>query len=356
MRNVIILFLVGMLAGCATVTMPGSIQLNTEPVAKYEKDPDTNFNKYKNFSVFPQAEFDKDAKTNPIEEKQLLFIIRNQLEAIGYNYVSDAKDADFMVGIKYSNEYKTQYIPPSSYSIPWHVPGQTQTTFINNYNTFSGHIGSDYFSGSGSGFGTATTTSPGYYVPMTLTSPGGYVGWYYPCFLVSVLDVNSKKLVWSGSAVGSTPNADIRLSAQTLLLCLFNVKHYFPENVDRYKRYENRSGLFGIKFNVSTPDGNNFYPTVDAVYVGSPAYKEGGLQPGDLITQVDKKSTLNWSLNQFADIFFRNKGDSVDLAIQRNNKLVDVNMIAEDKVAAQKEWQEKLIIENGQTVKVRASQ
>jgi len=356
MRKISLLLLLALfLSGCATMfsqkLKPGMIWMEIQPLAKYEKDPEVNFSKYKNFSVFPQSEIDKESKNNPIVEKQLLFMLRNRLESLGYNYVADVMGGDFIMGISYSNEYKTQYIPPSSYTIPWHVPGQTQTTFLNNYNTFSGNIGSDYFHGSGSGWGTATTTTPGYYVPMTFSNPGGYVGWYYPCFVVSVFDKNSKKLVWSGSVIGVTSNPDVRLSGQVLLSDLFGRKESnFPVSNDYDKKDDSKDGAFGILASPYTIDGNNFYPHIFSVVVDSPAYKQN-LKPGDVISKVDGQSTLNWSLPQLLDAMNKSKGESLATTIQRNGNTFDVNLIAEDERVAKNKWKEVITLDEKWRIK-----
>ena len=358
-RFIHLIFSVLLLSGCATTLKPGMIWMYTQPSAKYEKDPEANFNTYKNFSVFPQAEFNKENNMNPIVEKQLLFMLRNRLESLGYNYVNDIKDADFLIAVSYSNEYKSQYIPPSSYTIPWYVPGQTQTTFLNSYNTFSGNIGSDYFHGSGSGWGTAKTITPGYYVPMTFTNPGGYVGWYYPCFVVSTFDKNSKKLMWSGSVVGTTSNSDVRLSAQVLLSDLFGRKEpNFPVSSHYYQKDDSKDGAFGILAGPYTVDGNNFYPHIFSVMVDSPAYKQD-LKPGDIITMVNGQSTLNWSLSQLLDAMNKTKGESLAATIQRDGKTFNVNLIAEDEAIAKNKWKELITLDekwNVKRVKIPKSQ
>jgi len=330
---------------------PGMILMEIQPVVKYEKDPEVNFSKYENFSVFPQSEIDKESKGNPITEKQLLFILRNRLESLGYNYVADVMGGDFIMGISYSNEYKTQYIPPSSYTIPWYVPGQTQTTFLNSYNTLSGNIGSNYFHGSGAGWGTATTTTPGYYVPMTFSNPGGYVGWYYPCFVVSVFDKNSKKLVWSGSVIGVTSNSDVRLSGQVLLSDLFGRKEpNFPVSFDYALRDDSKDGAFGILAYPYTIDGNNFYPHIFSVVVDSPAYKQN-LKPGDVISKVNGQSTLNWPFIQLLYAMNKSKGESLATTIQRNGNTFDVNLIAEDEEAAWNKWEEVITLDEKWRIK-----
>ncbi len=344
MKRFSFLLMLILLSGCATMLSqklkPGMIWMYTKPLAKYEKDPEVNFNNYKNFSVLPQAEVNTETKMSPIIEKQLLFMLRNGFESLGYHYVSNIKDADFLIMVYYSNEYKSQYIPPSSYTIPWYIPGQTQTTFLNSYNTFSGTIGSDYFSGSGSGWGTATTTTPGYYVPMTFTRPGHYEGCYYPYLFVAALDKNSKKIVWSGSVIGATPNHDIRLSAQVLFSDLFGRgKPNFPVSSTYGKTDDSKDGIFGMMATPYTVDGNNFYPYISSVVVDSPADKEN-LRPGDVIIKIDGQSTLNWPLSRILKAMNKSKGESLTVTIKRGDKTFDVNLIAEDETIARNKWKE----------------
>ena len=344
MKRFSFLLMLILFSGCATMLSqklkPGMIWMYTKPLAKYEKDPEVNFNNYKNFSVLPQAEVNTETKMNPIIEKQLLFMLRNAFESLGYHYVSNIKDADFLIMVYYSNEYKSHYIPPSSYTIPWYIPGQTQTTFINSYNTFSGTIGSDYFSGSGSGWGTATTTTPGYYVPMTFTRPCHYEGCYYPYLFVAALDKNLKKIVWSGSVIGATPNHDIRLSAQVLFSDLFGRKKpNFPVSSSYGKTNDSKDGAFGMMATPYTVDGNNFYPYISSVVVDSPADKEN-LRPGDVIIKIDGESTLNWPLSRISNAMNKSKGESLAVTIKRSDKIFDVNLIAEDEAIARNKWEE----------------
>jgi len=361
MKKLIYLFVIAILvSGCATVPRPGTVWMYTKPLVKCEKDPMVDFKSYNSFSIFPQAELDKESKMSPIIEKQLLFMLMNTFELIGYDYVDKPELADFIVGVTYSNEYKSEYIPPSSYTVPWYVPGQTQTTFINNYNTFSGSIGSRPFYGSGSGWGTATTTTPGYYVPMTFTRPGGYVGWYYPCIFVSIFDRNSKKLIWNGSVVGTTPQADIRLSGQVLLGYLFVGKEEFnfPVNMNNLKKKsEKKDGSNGITVISQTLDGNNFYPIIIRIVVNSPAYKQG-LKPLDILTQVNKESTLNWSMADIDAKIRKNKGETLGLTVKRGDKVWDVILTAEDIETAKKEWKEAIALDehnNEKRVKIPQS-
>ena len=82
---------------------PGMIWQYVPPVARHEKDPEIDFAQYEDFTVFPQAELIEEPAMSPIVEKQLLFMLRNHFELLGYRYVSSPDDADFVVAICYSN-------------------------------------------------------------------------------------------------------------------------------------------------------------------------------------------------------------------------------------------------------------
>ena len=86
---------------------PGIINVFTEPDISFEKDPDTDFDKYEKFALCPVAELDKELNINPIVEKQLLYQVRNKLESLGYSYVKNIEESDFYIGIIFANEYKS---------------------------------------------------------------------------------------------------------------------------------------------------------------------------------------------------------------------------------------------------------
>lgn len=340
-KKIALLSLVLLTAGCAQKLKPGMITMNTTPNIKHEKDIQTDFTAYKSFALCPIAEIVEEPKINPIVEKQILFMVRNQLELLGYDCVDIVEDSDFLVGIIYSNEFITTYIPPTSTTIPWYIPGQTQTTFMNTYSSFSGNVGSHYFSGSGSGWGTATTTTPGYYVPMTVNTPGRYIGSYYPNISVMIFDTASRKSVWSGSAIVSTPEGDIRRSSNVLLPILLG---NFPKTQGWGKKIDLKNGIFGCGFLIFTLDGNNFYPVITGIWHGSPA-ELAGLKAYDIITHVNGQNVLNWPWSKIREGFDKNYGDELSLTINRNNITSDVKLIAEREADAQSKWQRVRIID-----------
>ena len=106
-----------------------------------------------------------------------------------------------------------------------------------------------------------------------------------------------------------------------------------------------------------TLDGNNFYPTIFVVTVSSPAYKQG-IRPLDIVTHVDKESTLNWPMANIEAKIRKNKGETLGLTVKRGDKVWDVILTAEDREMAKKEWKEMISLDehnNEKRVKIPQS-
>jgi len=267
-------------------------------------------------------------------------MVRNHLECLGYDYVDDLNKADFWASVLYSNEYKSEYVPPSTSTVPWYVAGQTQTSHINMYGS------------SGYSWGTATTRTPGYYIPVTVTRPGYYSGAYYPYISVWIYDTTgSGEPIWTGNAMVSTPEKDIRLSCQALLPCLFTGKEAGNLPGSRnLGREDSKDGCFGIVPFVFTLEGNDFYPFIVGILCGSPGHK-GGLKVYDMITEVDGESTLNWSWSRMMQAFDKDKGEELVLEVKRGEKRFEIFLVAEDEAVAKAEWHKvKCIDEKGNVV------
>lgn len=95
----VLVFSILLLISCATtkVTNLSPAYLYLTPSTSSYRDPDAQFENYKTFSVFPLSLISEEAKMNPILERQLLFYIRNVLEAKGYEFVQIDQDPDFLV-------------------------------------------------------------------------------------------------------------------------------------------------------------------------------------------------------------------------------------------------------------------
>jgi len=341
--------------GCSSQDLhPGTIRTYGNPQIRIRKSPEASFDRYQNFALFPWAEIAADPNIDPIIEKQLLFMVRNQLELLGYNYVGDVDElmstrqmhdygdctsvkeflykwlaqsqtVDFLVSVYYSNEYESEYIPPSSTTIPWYVPPQTSNVSI---------YGS-------SGYSWGTITRPGYHVPMTVTRGGYHAGAYYPYVTGFIEAACGGRLntIWYGNAIVATPQYDIRLSCQALLPRIFlgETAANFPKSSTFDQRDDSEDGAVGLGFQIITLDGNNFYPHVTELWCGSPAHKVG-LKIYDTVIEIDGQSTLNWSLAKLEHVLNRRQGAAVLLTIKRSDRVLDVSLMAEDEAIAKATW------------------
>lgn len=337
-KLLILVLLTFFLQGCATAPFYKKVEFELEPSCEYQRDSSVDFNKYGTFSLIKLKE---DASNiNPLIEKQISFMLRNRLETLGYRYTTDYENADLVIVPRFSNEYKNIYVPPSSYTIPWRVPGQTLTT---NYN----------FYGDVTAWGTATTKTPDKYVPMTFSSPGGNEGYFFPFIQILVYDAKTKSLVWSGTICNATRESDIRLSSQSLIGDLLLGKKQepnFPLNSKNISQDDKGSGAFGFSAIPITVDGNNFYPLVDTVFSNSPADKQN-LKLGDIIIEVDNQSTLNWTFNKILEALDKDANSPLLLTIKRGDKTFEVSLTAEDESAAKVNWKEKLYLDEKGTIK-----
>lgn len=325
----VLLILLIFLAGCASEELkPGVIQVYTMPMISTEKDPDADFSKYKNFAIWPVAELLKEVTISPIIEKQLLFMARNYLESTGYNYVDDIQKSDFYVGLVFANEQGSVYEPPSVRTIPWYVPGETQTTNIDLYGSTGYH------------WGTAMTQTPGYYIPLTYTTPGKHIYYYLPFIQVLIVDKTSKEIVWRGTGTFATPESDIRLTGQLLILELLAGKYNekrFPICPAWYELKDVNDGTFGIGFMIMTVNGNDFYPVIGQIWQDSPADKQG-LKVYDIITHIDGQNTLNWPRSKVRKAFYKKQGEDLRLTINRGNQTLEISLVAVDEAVAQASW------------------
>lgn len=338
-----LLVFVGCLPMRSTQLKPGLMYFKAQPLINCEKDPEAGFDRYRTFTTVPIAETYKQSNMNPIAEKQLLYLVRCNLETLGYTFVAERSKADLAAVVCYSDEYKEQYIPPSSYTIPLYMPGQTQSFnfsgFTNSYGNAWGN-GTNIRSNSyGAYSGSGTVQTPGQYVPMTVTAPGYYEGAFYPCFLIGVGDLKTKKLIWSGTSVCATPEGDIRKSGQVMIsrMLLGGQPSNFPPYKDAAKWDDAKDGAFGLILQPVTENGNDFYPYVYAMFSECPAYRQG-IRPFDIITQIDGQSMLNKPSSFYLVVLDKSKGDSVTLTINRGTKTFDVTVRAEDENVARQKW------------------
>lgn len=283
--------------------------------------PDIPLEKYKSFSVFPLSLISEEIKMNPILERQLLFYVRNLLEAKGYEFVRLDQNPDFLVTVRADAKYHERYVPPSTFPIPFWTPGKTITTFGTssghfNFNTFGDF--SSYGRGNWSGSDTKTTYIPGDMTLQTLTKPGYTIGHFYPIAIVEIYDGKTQKNVWIGSGAGTSDNSDVRISGQFVLQhILKDFPNYTGADIIKKEKMD------GIEFSIFTNDGNSYFPTVISLRDDSIA-KKAGLETHDMITEVNGVSTLNKPLSEFFNLLNDETKKLVNFKVKRLYRTLDV--------------------------------
>lgn len=314
------------LTSCATalrVTNLSPAYLYLTPSVSSYQDPEATLGDYRTFSVFPASLITKEAKTNEIMEKQLLFFLRNCLEAKGYRFVPLDQSPDFLATITVSSEYKESYVPPSTDVLLVWVPGRTITSYSNtsgtfNYNTYGSY--SSYGWGWYSGSSSSTTYVPGYMTTQTYTRPGYTVGHHYPVAAVSMFDARTLKNVWLGTGAGTSDNPDARVSGQ---LVVTNILEKFPNSAVQSEAVS--GGVVGVQLLVFTNDGNNYFPTVLAVANGSPAAR-AGIKPYDMILSIDCVQVVNKPFSEAMEALRGDPGTPVTLQLWRTGQQLTVNV------------------------------
>ena len=100
---------------------------------------------------------------------------------------------------------------------------------------------------------------------------------------------------------------------QGMLRTLDPHSNFFDPKSFQLLREEQRGKYYGVGMTVQPRGGKTI---VLAPFVGSPAYK-AGLRPGDIIAQVDDKSTDNLSTNEVAELLKGPKGTTVRILVLR---------------------------------------
>jgi hypothetical protein len=314
-----------LIISCATTTKLTNLSpayLYFTPSTSSFRDPDAQLERYKTFSLFPLSLISKESKMNPILERQLLFYIRNLLEAKGYEFVQLGQNPDFLVTLWADIKYQESYVPPSSITLPHWVPGKTITTYGSSSGSFKLNTFGDYSSygwGTWSSSDTKTTYIPGYMTTRTYTRPGYTVGHFYPTAVIQVYDGKTLRNVWMGSGAGTSDNADIRISGQFVLA---HILKDYPNCLSLGIKDNIKSGMIGIQYGIFTNDGNSYFPTVINLREGAPAKKEG-LEVHDMIIEVNGVSTLNKSFSEVLSLFRGEPGSEVNVKVMRLNEILN---------------------------------
>ncbi|GEM_PF-2920526 len=275
MRRKLILFyllLLIQLPGCATYIF-------LDPVVQIYDDPDLNYSQYKRFTIHPLAGSEAAKELNPLLEKQILSIVKEEMEQKGFEYTEDKEKADFVLIMQLSNEFKETYVPP-------------QTTL---YPVFSsGHVGGEYFSSST----LVPTTQPGY-----------FRGYYYPTISINFIDAasfkdNQVKLIWSAVGANVTSLSDIRYYAPDII---YGIVDRLP-----FHKPSRKSGVHGIHMIPTNGQGAK----IEKIDLMTPASK-AGLMLGDVIIEINQKPIKEvWE----AKLLLRKigSGEAVNLKVQRS--------------------------------------
>jgi len=314
--------------GCATtqVTNLTPVYLKSESSVQSFKDPALEESIYKTFSVFPISLIIDKTQLGGILERQMLFLVRNIFEELGYKFVQMDQSPDFLVTIDASAPYKETYVPPQIVTVPYWVPGQTITTNVSSSGTFNFYTsGRSSLSGYGtySGISTSTTYVPGYIAALTYTKPGYMAGAFYPSLSVSAFDGKSLRNIWTGTGVGASYNSNMRVSCQFVLRKLLK---QFPTCTNTAQNYPRGNGQIGVGISIYTINGNDYSPTVMQVAEDSPASKVN-VKKFDMILTINGVSTQNKPLSEIVNLLNGDAGTKLSMTLGRIGKLVDVQMV-----------------------------
>jgi len=318
LKRIVMLLIVLVTTGCASNKSNLSpLQLTLGPEVDVYRDPRFKSETYRTFAVFPYSEMDKEQKTNPILEKQMLFALRNMMEALGYIFVDRDMSPDLLITIDAKIHYKEFDVPAQQVSIPKWIPDQEIT---------STGASSGYISGLGSysGLSTTRTTKPGYLTSETYNIPGYSTGTYFPDLLVVAYDRRTKSKIWSGKGVGASNNNDLRISSQWVLKKLIGGN--FPASAFSSEQTSECKGEEGLGLSVLTVDGNNYFPAVLYVFPGSPA-NEAGIEVNDLIIAINGTLTANKSTSEIIKLQCGKEGEKLTLRLFRDGKQFEVSMV-----------------------------
>lgn len=312
-KYIMIIIFIWFITGCAhSISNLAPAQLTLGPKVEAYLDPSFKPESYRTFSVFPFSVITKKQESNPILEKQMLFALRNAMEALGYVFVTPDSSADLLITINATMDYKEFHVPAHQESIPRWVPDQV--------------IRSDVDSAYGSS--TITTTVPGYLTSETYTVSEYTTGSYYPAISVAAYDRRTSAMIWWGDGAGSSENNDIRIASQFVLKKL--VLANFPKSAFLSELTTECKGEEGLSISIFTIDGNNYYPTVMYVVPGSPA-KDAGIEKNDFILAINGTPTVNKSSAEIRALQCGNEGEKLTLRLVRAGKEFDASMIRVNK-------------------------
>jgi membrane-associated protease RseP (regulator of RpoE activity) len=281
-----------------------------EPLVTFEADPRFRAEGCRSFVILTGG-----GGSHPITERRLGWMLAWALEAMGYEEAATPAEADLVLSLVFSNEYRTSYVPPTTVTVPWRERGKwvnSDSTIQTPYGTATGHT---------------STWVPGGTTYIPVTRPGRTVGCYYPALSISAYDRVAlaaspndigKALVWTGTIVHSSNAGDGILSGQFLLGRLLSEHPVLPRKTPA-------RGSVGVGLVMLTADGVNAYPTVAAVIKGSAAEK-AGLRQWDMVLEVNGQATANVTQPQFADMLGPATGRLKRLLVKRPEGEVTIQL------------------------------
>ena len=313
--------------GAPHISSLSPAELYLEPSITATKDPDTRFENYKTFSIFPFSALSKEAQIDTKSEKQTAFFVRNIIEKKGYKFVNRKANPDLLIVVAIDSQYRETYVPPSTSTIPIYVPGTYTTTYNDTLesidkNTSDINQGEDYGSWGLNSPDISTNYVPGYVTSETVVNPGRVQGYYYPSAVIVVYDTKSKRSVLKIGGEGTSMNPDVKVSSQ---LVLYKMLVNFPLASNNFNSdavmnaAEAKRDRVGIQDDSFTIDGSNYFPFVTGLTDNMPA-KDAGLELQDMIVAIDGKSTANKTPGELADMYWGQPGGEITLTIWRVNE------------------------------------
>ncbi|GMV91357.1 MAG: hypothetical protein AMXMBFR82_11350 [Candidatus Hydrogenedentota bacterium] len=297
---------------------------------------------YRTFAMVPISTFSDDFELrNEIVERQLLSLVGSLCQLRGYRWADTGQEPDLLVTLDASNPYRERYVPPSTISIPYHIPGETLTTrtYDSYRSSWSGTVdayarsstgnyawGYGTYSGSGyfGGSSVTTTQTPGTWATYSFTTPGYYTGEYYPAATITVFDAQTKQAMWSASGIGCSNNSDVRVATQQLFWRMLGDLPTCSYSSEHYPMLPNVQEL-GVRILLYTSDGNTIVPFVAQVQEGSAAEK-AGIANSDLIVEVNGQSTLNLPVEAFLALFPNNPGQTFSFTVYRDGQTRSIQL------------------------------
>jgi hypothetical protein len=278
-----------------------------EPKIKTIVDPTVDVSQRTTVLLVPTSESGRDG-TDPVVERQLLFLLRSELEARGYRVVSAPDDApELLATVRLIDELVTSQVPAHVESWPVWVPPQQWRATTQSTGSFTSSGLSDFSYGNFQGTANTTVTQPGY-----MTSQPVYVGpkstvAHIAAVGVDVFDVEANRVVWKGAAVAKNQASDGRFTGHTLLKLLIA-----EVPAARSPAPICSGGWAGIDVKLVSLDANSFVAVVTRANSDA---RNAGVVPGQLLESVARSRVTNRTYAQIISSLCGAEGTSVEVGV-----------------------------------------